>query len=325
MSDAAPYPFPASSSAADARPSTTARLAPLSASADPTPSNGETEASTKPPGRVVYEKRKEFLDHMLRSLDIMVYTHISYLYLLDCSMLRVIISSAIQLWALTPKLLTPSRSPFERPSILYSIIFATCYSLIYHVLTTAPDSSEEVHHYLHGGILIDFIGQRGPISKTRLVLVDLFIFVLQLFQLSVIVAKIETPSYATITRNSREGPQDMEAEERGERRAPIYYPDGSLRRRESGEGREERDESASPTFSMTPEAERERRELEVKRRSYQITSGEFQVMVVDVGRLVRRIWGGGRTVGDAETRGGGHVDMEAGGDGERVVELIRRG
>lgn len=48
-----------------------------------------------------------------------------------------------------------------------------------HLLSMAPEASEATHGYLHGGLLIDFVGQLGPVAKSRLVGTDLLTMVLQ--------------------------------------------------------------------------------------------------------------------------------------------------
>lgn len=240
-------------------------------------------------------------------------------------MLRLLVSTFTQLWALTPKPLAPPPTRRSYRPILIGLLTATAFSLTHHILTAAPDSSEEVHHYLHGGLLIDFVGQRGPTSKTRLVLLDIFIFILQLLQLSVTITKTDTPPYATILENSGAGrEQDVDAEERGLRPPPIYHPDGSFRERlDVAVERDEREGLLSPTFATTPEAEEERQALEVKRRSYQITSGEFEVTAIDLVGMVKRVWGDGRRLGDPVVGAGAERDVEAGA--EDAAEVVRRG
>lgn len=48
-----------------------------------------------------------------------------------------------------------------------------------HLLFALPEASETMRGYLHGGVLIDFIGQKAPTSKLGLVLLDCLVLVLQ--------------------------------------------------------------------------------------------------------------------------------------------------
>lgn len=80
--------------------------------------------------------------------------------------------------------------------------------------------------YLHGGIIIDLIGQKGPTSKTYLVVMDLLVLILQCVMLAVHVERQTlaeaiqpgAPATAGLAALSRAGllsTQDHDAEERG--------------------------------------------------------------------------------------------------------------
>jgi len=89
---------------------------------------------------------------------------------------------------------------------------------------------------MHGGLLLDFVGQHGPSSKFRLVLLDLFISLLQLVALSATVKRrtlkkakgsgtsSENTSGGEATTSEVTAPllseQDHDAEERGVLRRP---------------------------------------------------------------------------------------------------------
>lgn len=149
-----------------------------------------------------------------------------------------------------------------------------------------------------------------------------------MLQLSVLVTKLDTPPYDTILANSTaaragdgEGVSrgDLDDEERGQFPPPLYHPDGSLRERPALP----RTDTTESSFATTPEEEEERQKLEIKRRSYQITSGEFEVVKIDVVEMLQRVWErklGAVPQGDGGLRrrtGEREVDMEAG-------EAVRR-
>jgi hypothetical protein len=79
--------------------------------------------------------------------------------------------------------------------------------------------------YLHGGIIVDLIGQKGPTSKIHLVLLDLLVLALQCFmlavhiereRLAVVLKAFLSPSQATREpRATVPSSQDHDAEERG--------------------------------------------------------------------------------------------------------------
>lgn len=78
-----------------------------------------------------------------------------------------------------------------------------------------PSAGEGARGYLHGGLLIDFIGQKGPISKFSLVLLDLLIVGLQVVMLSVN-GEVRRATMARKGITPTAAVQDHDAEERGE-------------------------------------------------------------------------------------------------------------
>lgn len=84
--------------------------------------------------------------------------------------------------------------------------------------------------YIHGALLIDFVGELGPISKTRLVLLDLATMVLQFVILTVVLEraalkKCMEGSLGPTANPTEEGlglvGQDHDAEEQGVHRSAI--------------------------------------------------------------------------------------------------------
>ena len=85
--------------------------------------------------------------------------------------------------------------------------------------------------YLHGGLIVDLIGQKGPTSKVHLVLLDLLVLVLQCVMLTVHLEKevlskelvalagsgapVPTSTAEVQPREDAVSAQDMDAEERG--------------------------------------------------------------------------------------------------------------
>ena len=79
--------------------------------------------------------------------------------------------------------------------------------------------------YLHGGIIVDLIGQKGPTSKIHLLLLDLLILVLQCFMLTVHVERERLSAFLTklLKLNTASdqprvevvSAQNIDAEERG--------------------------------------------------------------------------------------------------------------
>jgi hypothetical protein len=77
------------------------------------------------------------------------------------------------------------RPPDEPKPFLPLLLFAFGANFLLHQLSTAPAAGDDTRGYLHGGLVIDFVGQQGPTSKWRLGALDLCILLLQLVMVSV--------------------------------------------------------------------------------------------------------------------------------------------
>lgn len=96
-------------------------------------------------------------------------------------------------------------------------------SILLHAISTPPTAGEAVRGYLHGGLLIDFVGQKSPVSRVKLVGYDLLVLALQLVMLGISVEKRrmgapEGMAMAGGNEESAEETQDHDLEERGVRR-----------------------------------------------------------------------------------------------------------
>ncbi|KAF9735370.1 hypothetical protein PMIN02_001070 [Paraphaeosphaeria minitans] len=181
-------------------------------------------------------KRVVFLDHLLRELDTLVFLELITLYHLDCSFFWFAVRAIVQVSFLTP---LPDiglhRQHDEHKPWLPLILLCFAINFLLHMTYPAPSAGEETRGYLHGGLMIDFIGQLGPTSKWKLAGLDICMLLLQLTMVSVhvkrrqarkTVAQISAGSTETSANNeeSAEQPsaedsaareQDADAEERG--------------------------------------------------------------------------------------------------------------
>jgi hypothetical protein len=89
---------------------------------------------------------------------------------------------------LTPKPSFIPPAPQHRP-YTGAIFGPNIVCMLLHIFTARSEASEAMRGYLHGGIIVDLIGQKGPTSKIHLVLLDLLILGLQCFMLAVHVEK----------------------------------------------------------------------------------------------------------------------------------------
>ena len=130
--------------------------------------------------------------------------------------------ATVQFIFLTPKPQVFPTPPKPEPYV-GAILGTGLLCLLLHIFSGAPAAGEATRDYLHGGVIIDFIGQKGPTSKAMLVLLDLVVTVLQLVHLSAHVARLrlkDVSATAAIVESVTGGlGQDVESEERGVRRS----------------------------------------------------------------------------------------------------------
>ncbi|MCJ1478994.1 hypothetical protein MMC13_007678 [Lambiella insularis] len=179
--------------------------------------------------RLQQAKRASFLDDLIRNLDIMIYCELSALYYLDASLFRFFLRALPQFFYFTPKPSFFPPAPPNRPYIA-TILFTNSLNLILHIFSRAPAAGEAMRGYIHGALLIDFVGELGPISKTRMVALDLATMLLQFVILAVVLEREALKkgmegSLASVG-SSAEGElelvgQDHDAEEQGVHRSAI--------------------------------------------------------------------------------------------------------
>jgi len=244
-----------STSTSDESPN--ALAAPETGDSDPALSRREERRAKR---RMRHKKRSEFLDDILRNFDILIYCELSVVYYLDCSSFRFLLRALVQFFYLTPKPPIFPEAPRNRPYV-GAILGANIFCLILHIILARPEAGEAVRGYLHGGLLIDFIGQQGPTSKIRLVLLDLLTATLQLLMLSTFIEQQQlkdSSATTTSTASTTPGPaldtggtspaQDQDSEERGVLRSDATADDielqplGAARSHTQSEGRTGGDE-----------------------------------------------------------------------------------
>ncbi|KAF3045700.1 hypothetical protein E8E12_011343 [Didymella heteroderae] len=130
-------------------------------------------------------KRIRMLGDLLRELDLVVYMELLALYHLDCSFFWFAVRALAHGSLLTPVSdPTMQRPPDEPRPFLPVVAGLFAVNFLLHMLYPAPAAGEDTRGYLHGGLMIDFIGQQGPTSKWKLGGLDLCVLVLQLVMVS---------------------------------------------------------------------------------------------------------------------------------------------
>ncbi|UPX13562.1 uncharacterized protein EKO05_0004066 [Ascochyta rabiei] len=171
-------------------------------------------------------KRIRMLGDLLRELDLVVYMELLALYHLDCSFFWFALRALAHGSLLTPVSdPTMQRPPDEPRPFLPVVTGLFAVNFLLHMLYPAPSAGEDTRGYLHGGLMIDFIGQQGPTSKWKLGGLDLCILVLQLIMVSAHAKRRDlktqfkriSAAAAAISETTARG-QDADDEERGELR-----------------------------------------------------------------------------------------------------------
>ncbi|KAF4631270.1 hypothetical protein G7Y89_g6866 [Cudoniella acicularis] len=169
-------------------------------------------------------KKLDFIDGLMKNLDILVWVELCILYYMDCSLFRFFIRGLNQMMFLTPKPHFIPPMPKHRPYI-GAIFGPFIICVLLHLFTARSEAGEAMRGYLHGGIIVDLIGQKGPTSKIHLLLLDCLVLGLQCFMLAVHVERERLKTVLTAytspgrTRNQPRAEvtssQDHDAEERG--------------------------------------------------------------------------------------------------------------
>lgn len=131
----------------------------------------------------------------------------------SCSFIHFALRCFAQYGALTPK--PEAWRQVQHP--LGLLVGTNLFCLVMHIWLSRPTATSlGTGGYLHGSLLIDFVGQKGPTSKALLVLLDLLVLVLQMLCLG----SVDASRRAAVRSETAMPVQDVEAEERGEH-APV--------------------------------------------------------------------------------------------------------
>ncbi|KAI9879685.1 MAG: hypothetical protein M1830_007631 [Pleopsidium flavum] len=219
--------------------------------------SGPTSADSRERQRIrrrLQKKRKvEMLEDIIRNLDIMIFCELSILYYMDCSLFRFLIRAFVEWVYFTPKPKMFPEPAKHRPYV-EAIFGSNIICVLLHIFSAKPEAGEAMRGYLHGGILIDFVGQEGPISKTRLIFLDFLTLALQLLvfaaflerqnmRIPITSSEATSTAAAAATAESTSEGQDLDSEERGILRPdPNTFDDIELQPLTSSAGRTGGDE-----------------------------------------------------------------------------------
>lgn len=173
---------------------------------------------------VLYKRKKYFLQDLRSSMKFVGFILLGIVYLRDLSMLRLGIRAFTQ-YSISNPYPTPSmRVSISEESkkaltkfLLIGIFSANSFCFLIHLLFGSFHSTDASNGFLHGGMTIQFIGERVPYSTLELILLDLGILIVQVVYHSLMcmtddskVLEVKHPH--TNTENSIDFIDDIELE-----------------------------------------------------------------------------------------------------------------
>ncbi|KAI1333438.1 DUF1746-domain-containing protein [Xylariaceae sp. FL0255] len=168
-------------------------------------------------------KKLQFLVQLALNIDSLVFAELCILYYLDCSFFRLSVRWIAQTLFVSPKnedavLIVPNYH-------VSAVVIPNLLCMFLHLISPLPEAGEATRGYLHGGIMVDFVGQQPPSSRFTLLLLDSVVLALQCFMITVNmdrerIRKVVKPSRRNATSGVSVEPavstsQDHDAEERG--------------------------------------------------------------------------------------------------------------
>ncbi|KAF5023596.1 hypothetical protein F66182_4354 [Fusarium sp. NRRL 66182] len=168
-------------------------------------------------------RKLELITHLLKSLDTLVFAELSALYYMECSMFRFTLRSVGQYLYLTPK---DDSFPFLMPASpihVFLVLVPNIICMLLHVFASLPIGPDYHRGYMHGGLVIDFIGQKPPTSRVYYFFADVMILAIQCLMLTVhtererlrLTLKTFRPMVPDVAQEMTPTIEDLDAEERG--------------------------------------------------------------------------------------------------------------
>lgn len=178
--------------------------------------------------------------------------------------------SLVQFVLLTPKPPTFVQPPDQQPFV-GAVLGANILCIALHLWFVPASGTEATRGYLHGGLAMDFIGQKGPASRITLVLFDLLVMALQFVHLTAHITRkrLKDSAAAAAAPPTRQTPappstgQDLDSEERGVRHSTELEQQDDIEMQTlnpSGQGHTESTNAATANNSTDDNDESNERE-----------------------------------------------------------------
>lgn len=183
----------------------------------------------------------------------------------SCSFFRFMLRALVQFVLLTPKPPTFVQPPDQQPFVS-GVLGANLVCIALHLWLNPVMGTEATRGYLHGGLAMDFIGQKGPASRFVLVLFDLLVMALQFVNLTAHITrkrlKDGTPATTPQAAPAPSEGQDLDSEERGVRHSTELEQQNDIEMQTlNPSGRSGNDDTTSDVREEDDDATNERASL----------------------------------------------------------------
>lgn len=129
------------------------------------------------------KKKLQFMSHLQRNLDLIFFAYLCTLYYMECSFLRLFVRIIPHFMFITPKE-GPVLLPAERPHV-FAILGPNLVCILAHIISALPTAGEATRGYLHGGVIVDFVGQKPPTTRLCPLFFDVVILAVQCLMLAI--------------------------------------------------------------------------------------------------------------------------------------------
>lgn len=137
---------------------------------------------------VLYKRKKFFLGELRQTVYMAGYVILLIIYLRDISMLRLVLRAGLH------QVVSDPYSPYRFANtvvpdkqkrattrfLLMNVLGLNVFCIMVHLVFGVYSLSLSMDNYLHGGLSVQFIGERLPSSRLELVALDLLVFAIQL-------------------------------------------------------------------------------------------------------------------------------------------------
>ena len=145
----------------------------------------------------------------------------------SCSFLRFLLRAFLHFIYLSPKPALLPTFPYNNRPYIAALLGANLLCILFHILYPPPVAGEATRGYLHGGLVMDFIGQKAESGRLAVLGLDVVVVGLQVVQMCVRERReglLRGGGKALVVQGLTAPPtsQALDSEERGVRRSEEH-------------------------------------------------------------------------------------------------------